>query len=242
MNPSQTMEAETNKKVCPVVNLHGKGTLSKTSIVNSKSVSTADGNEVAGTKLSPCLQQICRLVDARLESSAHDYCISSIQFNKEGRLVLSAGSDGMMRLSQIEGEASSTTRVQTVSLPNCHISKAAFMPNGSEILAVDRTKFVYSYDLVNNTLNKSGPFPKWEDRKLCNFEVSPDSSTISLIGDNRGYILLVCPKTMEKVGVLRMDGESQARSVAYTDGGNQLLSTDSSGHVLPLGSQDKEVC
>ncbi|GJN39533.1 hypothetical protein PR202_gb28658 [Eleusine coracana subsp. coracana] len=227
----KALEAETNKKVCPAVNLHGKGLSSKTNIVSSKSVSTVDGNEVSGTKLSPCLQQICRLVDARLENSAHAYHISSVQFNKEGRLVLSAGSDGKMRLSQIEGETCNTTRVQTVSLPNCHISKAAFMPNGSEIIAVDRTEFVYSYDLVNNTLNKSGPFPKWEDRWLCNFEVSPDSSTIVLIGNNRGYILLVCPRTMEKVGVVRMDGESQARSVAYTDGGNQLLSTDSSGHV-----------
>ncbi|CAO2168243.1 unnamed protein product [Urochloa humidicola] len=84
---------------------------------------------------------------------------------------------------------------------------------------------------MNNALSKAGPFPKWEDRRLCNFEVSPDSSTVALIGNNGGYILLISPKTKEKVGVLRMDGESQARSVAYMDGGHQLLGTDGSGCV-----------
>jgi WD40 repeat protein len=115
-----------------------------------------------------------------------------VQFNKEGRLVLAAGSDGNVRLSQIDAEDSNATRVQTVSLPNCEISQAAFMPNGSEIIVTDGTEFVYSCDLMNNALSKGGPFPKWEeDRRFHNFEVSPDSSTVALVGNNRGYILLI---------------------------------------------------
>nr|CAB3480202.1 unnamed protein product [Digitaria exilis] len=220
-----------NKKACPALNLHAKVVGAKADNRSSKTVATSNDNEAANAKVFPCLQQISRLVDARLERSAHNCCISSVRFNKEGRLVLAAGSDGNMRLSQIDSENSNAKRVQTISLPNCEIDQAAFMPNGSEVIVVDSTEFVYSYDLMNNALSKAGPFPKWEDRRLHNFEVSPDSSTIALVGNNKGYILLISAKTKEKVGVLRMDDDSQARSVAYTDGGNQLVGTDGSGHV-----------
>jgi hypothetical protein len=45
---------------------------------------------------------------------------------------------------------------------------------------------------MDNALSKGGPFPKWEeDRRFYNFEVSPDSSTVALVGNNRGYILLI---------------------------------------------------
>ncbi|CAO2176273.1 unnamed protein product [Urochloa humidicola] len=225
------LAAEHNKKVCPAMNLHANSLGIKTNNASSKIVATSNDNEATDAKVSPCLQQISRLVDARLERSGCNRCMRSVQFNKEGRLVLAASSDGNVRLSQIDSENSNATRIQTVSLPNCQIRQAAFMPNGSEVIAVDSTKFIYSYDLMNNALSKAGPFPKWEDRRLCNFEVSPDSSTVALIGNNGGYVLLISPKTKEKVGVLRMDGESQARSVAYMDGGHQLLGTDGSGCV-----------
>lgn len=227
----KVLAAKHNKKVCPAMNLQAKGVATKTDNTRSKTVATSNDNEVANAKVNPCLKQISRLVDARLERSARNCCMSSVRFDKEGRLVLAAGSDGNMRLSQTDGENSNATRVQTVSLPNCEISQAAFMPNGSEVIVANGTQFVYSYDLVNNALVKAGPFPKWEDRRFYNFEVSPDSSTVALVSNNRGYILLVSPKTKEKVGILRMDEDSQARSVAYTDCGNQLLSTDGSGHV-----------
>ncbi|CAL5010629.1 unnamed protein product [Urochloa decumbens] len=225
------LAAKHSKKVCPAMNLHAISLGTKTNNESSNTVATSNDNEAADAKVSPCLQQISKLVDARLERSARNCYMSSVQFNREGRLVLAAGSDGNVRLSQINSENSNATRIQTVSLPNCEIRQAAFMPNGSEVIAVDSTKFIYSYDLMNNALSKAGPFPKWEDRRLCKFEVSPDSSTVALIGNNRGYILLISPKTKEKVGVLRMDDDSQARSVSYTDCGNQLLGTDHSGRV-----------
>ncbi|KAL6659407.1 hypothetical protein ACP70R_003447 [Stipagrostis hirtigluma subsp. patula] len=227
----RALEAQHNKKICPAVNFCGKYMGTNDCIARSEAMEASDDNEAASAKPSPCLQQISRLVDARSESSGVHYHISSVQFNKESRLVLAAGSDGKIRLSQIDGEDSNATRVYTMSIQNCAITRAAFMPNGSEVIVVDDTKFIYSYDLTSNALNKAGPFPKWEDRRLYNFEVSPDSSTVALIGNNRGYILLISPKTKEKVGVLRMDGDGSARSVAYADGGNQLLSTDGSGHV-----------
>ncbi|KAL4653427.1 hypothetical protein ACB092_01G302400 [Castanea dentata] len=60
------------------------------------------------------------------------------------------------------------------------------------------------------------------------FEVSTDSSTIAFVGNER-YILLVSTKTKELIGTLKMNGT--ARSLAFADDGQQLLSSGGDGQV-----------
>ncbi|KAF3965161.1 hypothetical protein CMV_010632 [Castanea mollissima] len=70
------------------------------------------------------------------------------------------------------------------------------------------------------------------------FEVSTDSSTIAFVG-NEGYILLVSTKTKELIGTLKMNGT--ARSLAFADDGQQLLSSGGDGQVYHWDLR-KRVC
>jgi U3 small nucleolar RNA-associated protein 18 len=67
-----------------------------------------------------------------------------------------------------------------------------------------------------------------EEKSLESFEISPDSRTIAFVG-NEGYILLISAKTKQLIGTLKMNGS--VRSLAFADGGNQLLSSGGDGHV-----------
>ncbi|KAL0370467.1 UNVERIFIED_CONTAM: U3 small nucleolar RNA-associated protein 18 [Sesamum angustifolium] len=91
-----------------------------------------------------------------------------------------------------------------------------------------RRKFFYTYDLVKDRVDKIGPLAGREEKSLESFEVSPDSKTIAFLG-NEGYILIVSTKTKELIGTLKMNGT--VRSVAYTNDGQQLLSSGGDGQV-----------
>ncbi|KAH9679735.1 U3 small nucleolar RNA-associated protein 18-like [Citrus sinensis] len=67
-----------------------------------------------------------------------------------------------------------------------------------------------------------------EEESLEFFEVLPDPSTIAFVG-NEGYILLVSSKTKELIGTLKMNGT--VRSLAFANGGKQLLSSGGDGQV-----------
>lgn len=176
-------------------------------------------------KLLPGLLGYSRLMNANSEEPSNGP-INSVQFHRNGQLLLTAGLDRRLRFFQVDGKRN--TKIQSIFIEDCPIYKASFLPDGSEVIISGRRKFFYSFDLVKAAVNKIGPLTGREEKSLEVFEVSPDSSTIAFIG-NEGYILLMSSRTKELIGTVKMNGS--ARSLAFADGGQQLLSSGGDGQV-----------
>uniref|UniRef100_A0A7N0T3H8 U3 small nucleolar RNA-associated protein 18 homolog n=1 Tax=Kalanchoe fedtschenkoi TaxID=63787 RepID=A0A7N0T3H8_KALFE len=179
----------------------------------------------SSVKLLPGLLEYSRMVDANVEDPSSGP-ICSVQFHRNGQLLLAAGLDRRLRFFQIDGKRN--TKIQSIFIDDCPVRKASFLPDGSQVIISGRRKFFYSFDLVKAKVDKIGPLVGREEKSLESFEISPDSSTIAFIG-NEGYILLVSTKTKELIGTLKMNGT--ARSLAFADNGRHLLSSGGDGHV-----------
>ncbi|XP_077248060.1 transducin/WD40 repeat-like superfamily protein [Tasmannia lanceolata] len=177
------------------------------------------------TKLLPGLLEYSRLKDANAEDPSNGP-IKSVQFHRNAQLLLAGGLDRRLKLFQIDGKRN--TKIQSIFIEDCPIRKAAFLPDGSQIIIAGRRKFFYSFDLVKAKVDKVGPLVGREEKSLEVFEISPDSSTIAFTG-NEGHILLVSSKTKELIGTLKMNGT--IRSMAFADDGRQLLSSGGDGHI-----------
>ncbi|KAF6173044.1 hypothetical protein GIB67_006420 [Kingdonia uniflora] len=181
--------------------------------------------EKSGMKLLPGILEHSRLVNANAVEPSNTV-INSVQFHRNAQLLLTAGLDRKLRFFQIDGKRN--TMIQSFFLEDCPIRKASFLPDGSQVIVGGRRKYFYSFDLVKAALDKIGPLAGRQEKSLENFEVSPDSNMIAFIGDE-GHILLVSRKTKELIGTLKMNGT--ARSLAFADGGQQLLSSGGDGHI-----------
>ncbi|KAF8052663.1 hypothetical protein N665_1523s0018 [Sinapis alba] len=178
-----------------------------------------------GSKLCSGLLEYSQHADANIADHSNAP-INSVQFHQNAQLLLTAGSDRRLRFFQIDGKRN--TKIQSIFLEDCPIHKAAFLPNGSQVIVSGRRKYFYSFDLENAKFDKIGPLVGREEKSLESFEVSQDSKTIAFIG-NEGYILLVSTKTKELTGTLKMNGS--VRSLAFSDDGKQLLSSGGDGQV-----------
>ncbi|KAK8456114.1 hypothetical protein SEVIR_4G279600v4 [Setaria viridis] len=144
-------------------------------------------------KLLPGMLEFSRLVDANIQDPSSGP-INSVQFHRNGQLMLAAGLDKHLRFFQIDGKRN--PKIQSIFIGDCPVLKASFLPDGSEVILSGRRKFFYSFDLVNASVSKIGPLTGREEKSLESFEISPDS-----------------------------------RTIAFVDGGNQLLSSGGDGHV-----------
>ncbi|KAL5712394.1 hypothetical protein ACHQM5_014574 [Ranunculus cassubicifolius] len=179
----------------------------------------------SSVKLLPGLLEYSRLVDANAKEPS-DSPINSVQFHRNGQLLLTAGLDKRLKFFQIDGKRNS--KIDSLFLEDYPIFKAAFLPDGSQVIVSGRRKFFYTFDLGNKSFDKIGPLVGRDERSYESFEVSPDSKTIAFLG-NEGYILLVSTKTKELIGTMKMNGN--VRSMAYTDDGNQLITSGGDGHI-----------
>lgn len=176
-------------------------------------------------KLLPGLLEYSRLADANAEDPSSGP-ITSVQFHRNAQLLLTGGLDKKMRFFQIDGKRN--TKIQSIFLDDCPIRKASFTPDGSQVIVAGRRKFFYNFDVVKAKMDKIGPLVGREEKSLESFEISPDSNLIAFLG-NEGYILLVSLKTKELIGTLKMNGT--VRSLAFANGGQQLLSSGGDGQI-----------
>ncbi|KAH6798608.1 Transducin/WD40 repeat-like superfamily protein [Perilla frutescens var. frutescens] len=176
-------------------------------------------------KLLPGVLEYSRLLDANMKDPSHGP-VNSVQFHKNAQLLLVGGLDRTLKFFQVDGKKNEM--IQSIFLEDCPIRKAAFLPDGSQAIISGRRKFAYSFDLVKASVDKIGPLVGRDEKSLEVFEVSPDSKTIAFIG-NEGCILLVSTKTKELIGTLKMNGT--VRSLAFSNDGQQLLSSGGDGHI-----------
>lgn len=178
-----------------------------------------------GARLLPGLLEHTRLMDANSVDPSNAP-IHSVQFHRNAQLLLAAGLDRRLRFFQVDGKRN--PKVQSVFINDCPVRKAAFLPDGSQVILSGRRNYFYSFDLVNAKADKIGPLTGRNEKSLEFFEVSPDSKTIAFIG-NDGYILLVSTKTKQLVGTLKMNGT--CRSLSFTVDGKFLLSGGGDGKI-----------
>ncbi|KAL7084258.1 hypothetical protein ACP275_14G213900 [Erythranthe tilingii] len=176
-------------------------------------------------KLLPGHLEFSRLGDANLKDPSNAP-VNSVQFHKNAQLLLVGGLDRTLRFFQVDGKKNE--KIQSIFLEDCPIRKAAFLSDGSQAIVTGRRKFAYSFDLVKAQVDRIGPLAGRDEKSLESFEVSPDSKTIAFLG-NEGHILLVSTKTKELIGTLKMNGS--VRSVAFTNDGQQLLSSGGDGKI-----------
>lgn len=179
----------------------------------------------SSSKLLPGHLEYSKLVDANIQDPSNGP-INSVQFHRNGQLLLSAGLDRKLKFFQIDGKRN--TKIESIFLEDCPIRKASFLPDGSQVIISGRRKFFYSLDLVKARVDKIGPLLDRQEKSIEVFEVSPDSQMIAFVG-NEGYILLVSTKSKQLVGTLKMNGT--VRSLAFTEDGQKLLSAGGDGHI-----------
>lgn len=178
-------------------------------------------------KLLPGLLEYSRLADVNPEENPFEGPVNSIQFHRNAQLLLATGSDKWLRFFQIDGKRNTEIESKNI-FKDCPIRKAAFLPDGSQVIISGRRKFFCAYDLVNAKEDKIGPLVGRDENSLETFEISPDSRTIAFIG-NEGYILLVSARTKELIGTLKMNGS--VRCLAFADDGRLLISCGGDGHI-----------
>ncbi|KAH7281401.1 hypothetical protein KP509_36G046000 [Ceratopteris richardii] len=177
------------------------------------------------SRLSPGLLGISRLRDANADEPSNAV-IHSVQFHKNAQILLTAGYDKRLRFFQIDGKRN--PKVQSIFLENYPILKAAFVPDGSHVIASGRRKFYYIYDMNAGRVEKMEPLFGREEKSLESFEVSPDGKTVAFLG-NEGYILLASLRSKQLVGTLKMNGS--VRTVSFAKEGQELVSLGGDGEL-----------
>ncbi|ONK81517.1 uncharacterized protein A4U43_C01F30020 [Asparagus officinalis] len=158
-------------------------------------------------KLLPALLEYSRLMDANGEEPSNGP-INSIHFHRNGQLLLTAGLDKNLRFFQVDGKRN--TKVQSMFIEDCPIHKASFLPRWFSGDLSGRRKFFYTSDLVKSAVDKIGPL-RVERRRVHK-----------------------CLRTKELIWTLKMNGT--ARSLAFVDGGQQLMSSGGDGTFFAAGS------
>ncbi|KAL5731830.1 hypothetical protein ACHQM5_004523 [Ranunculus cassubicifolius] len=181
------------------------------------------------SKLLPPILDYSRVEDVDPKEDPFEGPINSVQFHRNGQTLLAAGFDNKLRFFQIDGNRNTEIKMTNTYFKNFPIRKAAFVPDGSQVIISARRKFFYTYDMAKDKKYQIGPLVGRDEKSLEMFEISPDSKTIAFLG-NEGHILLVSVKTKELIGTpLKMNGS--VRSVAFADDGRQLVSSGGDGHI-----------
>ncbi|MFS7915229.1 putative transcription factor WD40-like family [Helianthus anomalus] len=142
------------------------------------------------SKLLPGLLEYARLVDANAQDPSHGP-INSVQFHRNGQLLLTAGLDKKLRFFQIDGKRN--MKIQRIFLDDCPIRKASFTPDGSQVILSGRRKFFYILDLVKAKTDKIGPLVGREEKSLESFE-SHRIRKQSLLSKTKGISYWFQPK------------------------------------------------
>lgn len=106
---------------------------------------------------------------------------------------------------QIDGKRN--PKVQSLFLQDFPIHKAAFVPDGSGVVAAGRRNFFFVYDLEAGRVERVNCLIGRDEKSLECFEVSPDSKVVAFLG-NEGYILLTSLRTRQCIGTLKMNGKT----------------------------------
>ncbi|KAI9188288.1 U3 snoRNP protein [Blastocladiella emersonii ATCC 22665] len=158
----------------------------------------------------------------------HSSITSAIAFHPTANVLVTAGLDRTVRLSQIDGRENPVLgRVFFKDLP---VHALAMHPEGTHVFATGRRNWAYEYHLETGAITKLPPITHIGDAvlpSLENMHQSPSGKYLAFVGGS-GNIILLDGKTKKWVCNLKMNGS--LRSVAWADD-NTLSSIGGDGVV-----------
>lgn len=177
------------------------------------------------SRLPQGLIEITRMSDANIVEPS-EAVIQSVEFHRNAQLLMTAGRDKKLRFFQIDGKRN--PKVQSIMLQDFPVHKAAFVPDGSSVVAAGRRNHFFVYELEAGRVEMVKCLIGRDEKSLESFEVSPDSKVVAFLG-NEGYIILTSLHTRQCIGTLKMNGS--VRSVSFASDGQELLSIGGDGEV-----------
>ncbi|CAG8446673.1 5690_t:CDS:2 [Cetraspora pellucida] len=152
--------------------------------------------------------------------------IQSIAFHPNAQVAMTAGLDKTIRLFQIDGKIN--PKIQSFVLKDLPIYRAAFNPNGTEIIAAGQKKYFYIFNIEAGSINKSNGIYGFRDKSLENFSISPCGQYIVFAGSS-GYLVLVSNRTKQWVANMKMNGT--VTSIDWSGDSRYLYSVGSDAEV-----------
>ncbi|CAG8609221.1 11833_t:CDS:2, partial [Racocetra fulgida] len=162
--------------------------------------------------------------------------IQSIAFHPNAQVAMTAGLDKTIRLFQIDGKIN--PKIQSVVLKDLPIYRAAFNPNGTEIIVTGRKKYFYIFNIEAGNINKSNGIYGFRDKSLENFSISPCGKYIVFAGSS-GYLVLVSNRTKQWVANMKMNGT--VTSVDWSSDSRYLYSVGSDAEVYQWDVKSGEI-
>ncbi|KAM8947796.1 U3 small nucleolar RNA-associated protein 18 homolog [Pelodytes ibericus] len=132
--------------------------------------------------------------------------LSTVQFHPLAQVVMTAGLDRAISLFQVDGKLN--PKIQSIYLEKFPIYRAQFSADGEQVIATGfKQKLFYIYDMMGGNITPIHRIRGLDEKCLQQFEVSPDGSFL-LMNGSAGYLHLLCMKTKELIGSVKMNGKS----------------------------------
>jgi len=171
--------------------------------------------------------QFRKLKDMNYSSHKEGAVITSTEFHPLSTVGLTAGNNGNVTLSQLDGKEN--PKIQTINFKDFPIKTAKFSACGNQFLV--GSKFhphFYVYDMIAGQSIKVPWKSKTAEHNTAKFDVSPDGKLISFIG-RFGYIHLISAKSKEIVKTMKMN--DWCSSIRFSKDGGTLYSSGEGGEV-----------
>ncbi|XP_060700408.1 U3 small nucleolar RNA-associated protein 18 homolog [Hemiscyllium ocellatum] len=153
--------------------------------------------------------------------------LTASQFHPAAQVIMTAGLDQSIALFQVDEKTN--PKIQSIYLERFPVYKARFSADGEQVIATGiRSKMFYVYNMMAGKIIPVYSVRGLEERKVKEFEVSPDGLFLLLLGTS-GYLHLLSMKTKELVGSMKINGKAVAAT--FSPDGSTIYTHSDDGAV-----------
>ncbi|XP_018605179.2 U3 small nucleolar RNA-associated protein 18 homolog [Scleropages formosus] len=154
--------------------------------------------------------------------------LSTVQFHPSAQVVMTAGFDQSISLFQVDGK--SNLKIQSIFLEKFPVFRARFSADGEQLVATgNHNKLFYIYDMMEGKIVPIKAIRGLDEKKVGEFEVSPDGMFLLIIGAS-GYLHLLTMKTKELICSMKIDGK--VTGAAFSLDGSKIYTCSDEGEVF----------
>ncbi|MBN3310808.1 UTP18 protein, partial [Amia calva] len=186
------------------------------------------GNFVASSESLPKgIIQMKNCLNANNDRTS-DARLTTVQFHPSAQVVMTAGVDQSISLFQVDGKTN--PKIQSIHLERFPVHKARFSADGEQVIATSfHNRLFYVYDMMAGKVIPVYKVRGLDERKVKEFEVSPDGSFLLLTGTS-GYLHLLTMKTKELVRSMKINGD--VAGAVFSPDGSKVYTSSDEGEVF----------